>query len=486
MNNNLQSTTQAPSADDPHRPRFHFLPAKNWMNDPNGLIEWRGQYHLFYQHNPYGAAHANMHWGHAVSDDLVGWTELPVALVPQPGGPDAGGCWSGCAVDNHGVPTFVYTGVNPQTVCLATPSPTSSDDLLAWQQHPANPVIAGPPAELAGPSRGDFRDPYVWRSGEQWHMVIGSKTDEGGVVLRYRSDDLVTWEYLGVLLRGEARQSEPYSTGAMWECPNFFPLDGQHMLVLSAQSDRGELLYPVYYAGMFDGEQLTPAAQGILVHGSSFYAPQVLRLADGRTVMWGWLKEGRPVEAALAAGWSGVMSLPIELTWLPEGRVGLRPVEELRALRGQHWHLENIEVGLAVAGLLSGVQGDCLEIEAVLVPGAGAVFAIELRRTEAGAAQARLVYDEALGRLSVEPGPTAPSTVASPERYAAPLRPDADGLVRLHIFLDCSVVEVFANDHTCLAARVYPADAAGLGVELVCEAGTVRVLSLNIWTLAAA
>jgi beta-fructofuranosidase len=209
MNNHLESTPQPSIADDPHRPAFHFLPAKNWMNDPNGLIQWRGQYHLFYQHNPYGPNHANMHWGHAVSDDLVGWTELPVALAPQPGGPDAGGCWSGCAVDNHGVPTFVYTGVHPQTVCLATPSPaTSGDDTLTWQQHPANPVIAGPPAAFAGPSQGDFRDPYVWRAGDQWHMVIGSKVaGEGGVVLRYRSDDLVTWEYLGVLLRGEARQS---------------------------------------------------------------------------------------------------------------------------------------------------------------------------------------------------------------------------------------------------------------------------------------
>lgn len=465
---------------DPHRPAFHYLPARNWMNDPNGLIQWRGQYHLFYQYNPHGAFHGSIHWGHAVSDDLVRWTELPVALAPTPGGPDAEGCWSGCAVDDQGVPTFVYTGVQPQTVCLAT----SGDDLLTWQKHPANPVIGGPPAEFAVPSEGHFRDPYVWGMGGQWHMVIGSKAaGQGGVVLRYRSDDLVTWDYRGVLLRGDLRQTEPFWTGAMWECPNFFPLDGQHVLVLSVQSDTGELLYPAYYAGRLDGERFTPAVQRILVHGSSFYAPQVLRLSDGRTVMWGWLKEGRPEAEAQAAGWSGVMSLPIALTWLPEGAVGLAPVAELQALRRRHWHWDHLTLGPGVSGLLSAVAGDCLEIEAVFEPDAGARFALELRCTAQGQAQARIVYEAALERLSVEPGPSVPSTVASSERYAAPLGPDTNGRVRLHVFLDRSVVEVFANGHTCLAARHYPARAEGQGLDLVCAAGRVRLISLDIWTL---
>src|SRR4030042_175472 len=103
-----------------HRPGFHFLPEKNWMNDPNGLIQWKGQYHLFYQYNPNGPFHGTIHWGHAVSQDLVHWQYLPLALTPTPGGPDAAGCFSGCAVDDEGVPTFVYTGIHPQTVCLAT------------------------------------------------------------------------------------------------------------------------------------------------------------------------------------------------------------------------------------------------------------------------------------------------------------------------------------------------------------------------------
>ncbi|MDE2994105.1 MAG: glycoside hydrolase family 32 protein, partial [Chloroflexota bacterium] len=129
---------------DPHRPRYHFLPPSGWMNDPNGLIQWEGRYHLFYQYSPeFGdvpdshRAATLKHWGHAVSDDLVHWEHWPVALTPTPGGPDKDGCYSGCAVDNHGVPTLVYTGVFPQCACIAT----SDDGLVTWTKHPANPVV---------------------------------------------------------------------------------------------------------------------------------------------------------------------------------------------------------------------------------------------------------------------------------------------------------------------------------------------------------
>src|SRR5512143_2626508 len=134
-----------PDSADRHRPRFHFLPERNWMNDPNGLIQWKGQYHLFYQYNPNGPFHGTIHWGHAVSGDLVHWAHLPVALAPTPDGPDKDGCWSGCAVDNGGVPTLIYTGVHPQTQCLAW----SDDDLLTWKKHAGNPVLPAPPPQLA-------------------------------------------------------------------------------------------------------------------------------------------------------------------------------------------------------------------------------------------------------------------------------------------------------------------------------------------------
>ncbi len=149
---------------DPHRPRYHFLPPAHWMNDPNGLIQWRGKYHLFYQHHPYGPLWANMHWGHAVSSDLVHWEHLPIALAPTPGSPDQDGVYSGCAVDNDGVPTIIYSGVRgkDQLVCLAT-ADGDDENLVTWRKWPGNPVIPERPANL---DILQYRDPSVWREAD--------------------------------------------------------------------------------------------------------------------------------------------------------------------------------------------------------------------------------------------------------------------------------------------------------------------------------
>ena len=125
-------------ATDPHRPLYHFLSPANWMNDPNGAIFWDGRFHLFYQHNPHGAFWGTIHWGHAVTDDLVHWTDLPIALAPDPDGPDRSGCASGTAVAGADVPTLIYYGI-PDGYCIAT----SDDDLVTWKKHPANPARGG-------------------------------------------------------------------------------------------------------------------------------------------------------------------------------------------------------------------------------------------------------------------------------------------------------------------------------------------------------
>lgn len=464
-----------PRLTDSQRPQYHYQPPAHWMNDPNGLIEWNGQYHLFYQYNPHGAFHGTIHWGHAVSDDLMRWRDLPVALAPTPGGPDADGCWSGCAVDDGGVPTLVYTGVSPQAVCLATGSP----DLVRWAKHPANPVIAGPPDHLAAAMGGDFRDPFLWRQDGQWQMVIAGKLDgQGGVTLRYRSADLVQWEYQGVLLAGSAAQEEPLWPGHIWECPNFFPLGDQQVLILSVPARVSGLLYVIYYAGGWDGQTFTPTLERVLVHGSGFYAPQVLRLSDGRTVMFGWVIEDRPTAEARASGWQGVMSAPINLTWGAEGALHLAPVEELKALRGRHWPVGPLALTPEAPNPLAAVRGDCLEIEAVLQVELGATVELALCQSPDGAEQTTLTYDSEAGVLRARP-----AGAEHPEQ-TAPLALPADGRLRLHVLLDRSLLEVFANDSTCLVARQYPAGAESQGVALAVRGGRVTVPALDVWALA--
>ncbi|MBP7694585.1 MAG: glycoside hydrolase family 32 protein, partial [Anaerolineales bacterium] len=400
--------------------------------------------------------------------------------APTPGGPDQAGCWSGCAVDNAGVPTLIYTGVHPQTVCLAT----GSADMRQWTKHPASPVITGAPANVAAQNGGHFRDPFVWREAGCWHMVIGSQVEgRGGLVLHYRSEDLLNWEYQGPLLAGDSAQTEPVWTAAMWECPNFFALDGQHLLFFSAQSAEGELLYPVYYAGAYNGQHFEPKTQGLLVHGQTFYAPLAMRLDDGRVMVWGWLKEARSSEACLAAGWAGAMSLPMTLGLTPAGELQIAPAAELQALRQTPRRFTDLALIPGQADWLAGLHGNRLEIEAVFEAGPEAEFGLQLLSSPGGEEQTHLIYNSREGRLSLEAADSSLSPTVDRSRRQASLQLGSDHELRLRVFVDGSIIEVFANGSTCLAGRVYPTRPDSLGVDLVVRHGPVRLKSLTAWPL---
>lgn len=456
-------------ANDPHRPRYHFLPPANWMNDPNGLIQWQGRYHLFYQHNPAAPTWGPMHWGHAVSHDLVHWTHLPIALAPTPGGPDEGGCWSGCAVNHDGTPILIYTGVMPQVQCIAT----GSDDMLTWEKHAANPVIGAPPEglEVVG-----FRDPCVWREGHTWYAVIGSGIrGVGGTALLYRSGDLVHWEYLHPICVGQARE-----TGEMWECPDLFPLGDKHVLLIGVHP---EFRYTYYFVGTYADLKFAPNTLSKVDFGGYFYAAQTLLDDAGRRIMWGWLKEGRDDAAIQAAGWAGVMSLPRILTLRPDGRLGIAPAPELRALRGRHYHLAGFDLAAAAAHILEDVRGDCLEIVAQFEAGDAAEFGLQVRCSPDGEEQTRIVYDRAANRLAVDRERSSLSLDVHRDLQGGALLLSPDEGLKLHVFLDRSVVEVYANGCFCLTSRVYPSRADSFGLGLFAEAGSVKVRSLDIWQI---
>jgi beta-fructofuranosidase len=478
----LSSGELKPRILDKHRPTYHFLPEKNWMNDPNGLIQWKGQYHLFYQYNPNGPFHGTIHWGHAVSQDLVYWKDLPLALAPTPGGPDEAGVWSGCAVDFQGIPTLVYTGIQPQTVCLAS----ASDDLIRWEKYPGNPVIQAPPGELRTQAQGQFRDPFVWWEDDLWQMVIGcKKTGLGGLVLHYRSADLVNWDYAGIFMAEADALSEPLCSGSMWECPNYFKIDGKSVLWVSVQSERGELICPIYFVGKIEDGRFKSETEAVLAYGNTFYAPQMMTAQDGRKLMWGWLKENRQTSACLEAGWAGVMSLPLSLSLLPEGKLQIEPVEEIKGLRRTHWRFEAVTLAPDTAGLLRDIQGDCLEIEVVFAVQSCAEFGLKLLASPDGQEQTCLIYNSAQESLVLELNASSSNLLVERENKTVPLRRDDEGKLRWHIFLDRSVLEIFTNPHTYLAARVYPTRSDSLGLDLLCRQGVVKVERLEIWSLAA-
>ena len=458
-------------AGDPHRPQYHFLAPANWLNDPNGLIQWKDRYHLFYQYNPHGAYHEKIHWGHAVSRDLIHWEDLPIALAPDPDGLDSEGCWSGCAVNNAGVPTLIYTAIYPQTVCLAE----GSTDLVTWQKVGDNPVIAGPPPELSDQAGGHFRDPFVWREGERWLMVIGSKVEgQGGMILLYELTDLVKWNYLGPIVKGDVRETEPFWTGTMWECPNLIDFGEKQALLISAQASPTDHLYAFYFMGRFFEDRFALESQQILVPSHYFYAPQLMALEDGRKLLWGWVREGRSPQTSIEAGWNGIFSLPLECSLSANGKMNLAPLSELATLRKKHYQFMNV----ALDRPLPGVQGQALELLAQFEAAPGAVFGLKLRCSPQGEEVTRIVFRDQQVFVDREHASISPDV----NRNVTSMPVDIDTRVSLHVFLDHSIIELFINDESYLVSRIYPSRPDSLGIAAFGE-GQVSLKTLDIWEL---
>jgi beta-fructofuranosidase len=460
-------------AADPHRPRYHLMPPANWMNDPNGPLFWKGQYHMFYQYNPNGAFWGTMHWGHAVSPDLVHWRHLPIALAPTPGGPDKDGCFSGCTVVDQGVPTIIYTGVSPEVQCIAR----SDDGMMSWRKDPSNPVIAAPPQgmEITG-----FRDPCVWREGEEWFLAVGSGVkNQGGMVLLYRSKDLVHWDYLHLLCKGRKDEllpgKDPVSTGEMWECPDFFPLADKHALIVSTQ---GAVIYSV---GRYVNQYFHPEAQGKADLGDCYYAARSMVDEKGRRILWGWIREGRSDTAQRAAGWAGVMSLPRVLTLAHDGRLGMVAAPEIEALRGMHQRFEGLPIVPGSFSLLKSVRGDSLEIQAEFELGASEAVGLTVRSAPDGIEQTSITYNRTSGLLLVdrERSSLSPDAVRGPQR--GPFALVEDETLKLRVFLDASVIEIFANDRACLTSRIYPSRSDSLGLGAFARGDKARLKALDVW-----
>ncbi|HJW63354.1 MAG TPA: glycoside hydrolase family 32 protein, partial [Actinomycetes bacterium] len=299
------------------RPRYHLTGERGWINDPNGPIQHRGVYHLFFQADPGYPPEHPRGWGHATSTDLVTWERRPLALEPEPGGPDAGGCWSGCARLIDGRPALYYTGIPGESVCRAW----GSDDLLAWEKDPANPLIAGP--------GGYHRDPFLWEDGEGWHLLLGSG-GEHGRVLRYDSRDATAWSYGGVFFEAPRRVGG-LDLGEHWECPQLVIAGDAAALVVSCQAPQAEwpLMHAVAFVGRLRGGRFEGQLDGRLDHGDVFYAPAICRDEGERDLLWGWAQERRePPDHA------GALTLPRQVM-IDGGRLRTRPVPELDRLRAE-------------------------------------------------------------------------------------------------------------------------------------------------------
>lgn len=478
MNNSVDFASQAQpeyaNVNDTFYPTFHLAPPAGWMNDPNGLIYHQGRYHAFYQHYPYEPKWGPMHWGHATSEDMIRWQHQPIALFP--GGenePDRDGCFSGCAVNDDGVLSLIYTGhvVLPsspeegeklrQVQCLAI-----SHDGLHFEKQGA--ILLPPPGIM------HFRDPKVWRENGVWWMVVGARNEQDqGQVLLYRGETLREWALDRVLAESDGE------LGYMWECPDFFPLGDEWLLMFSPQgvSSNGYRYRNLFQSGCLRGhwrpgddfDITEPFAE--LDLGHDFYAPQSFLAADGRRIVLGWMDMWESPMPSQRDHWAGCMTLPRELS-LEDGQLRVRPVREVESLRrdGQviapQW-IDSQSLALTAHGdarelMLRWDLNDSTAERFGLTLGDGL----------------RLFADTQSGRLVLERH--YPEYGLSGYR-SAPL--PAQSVLSLRIFIDRSSIEVFVGEgERCLSSRIYP-QPDRRELQLFADHGRAHLAGGDSWSL---
>lgn len=434
----IHAATPAAAAD-PDRPLFHFHAPAQWMNDPNGPIFYKGWYHIFYQHNPYGDHWEHMHWGHARSRDLVHWEDLPVALWPSLEQGERH-VYSGSVFPSANGPTAFYTSIGdgrePEQ-WIATPE---DDNLMRWRKDPVHLTQA----LHGGKPLAEWRDPFVFSDMGLPFLLTGGGRDGRGIVALYRADDakLRSWQYLGPMF------THPDADVANVECPNIALVDGKWVLLVSVHG-RVEA-----FVGELRNTSFVTEHRSVLGDGS--YASQIVQGTPNRTIELAW------VHTENHRGWNGFLTLPSELHVAKDGTLLRTPVKELTKLRGREAKIGNMTV--SGASPLTGLMGNTMEMELTLDPGKASRCGLRLGGFE-------IAYDPATLTLSAG----GRSTTLTSAMVAKGLR--------LHLFLDRSALDVYAADGA--ATLVAQRDHAQPNAEAAffADGGEAHVRGLTTWTL---
>ncbi|WP_278183635.1 glycoside hydrolase family 32 protein [Vibrio misgurnus] len=452
-------------------PSFHLAPPAGWMNDPNGLIYFGGRYHAFFQHHPASEHQGSIHWGHATSIDMLHWQHEPIALAPGDEH-DRDGCFSGCAVNDDGVLSLVYTGhicledmgensIIREVQCLAT----SRDGINFEKQG----CVLTPPEGIM-----HFRDPKIWRENGFWWMVIGARdASDIGQVLLYRGTSLREWRLERVLAHST------YGTSYMWECPDFFHCGDYHWLMFSPQGmkEKGFHFRNRFQSGVLPGHWRPGSSFALagefeeLDHGHDFYAPQSFVADDGRRIIMAWMNMWDSPMPTKREAWAGCLTLPREL-YERNGRLCQRPIQEVKSLRQER---QPLQFDKFCGTQLLAEDAKAVELELTWHAGDSQAEHYGIRLGEG----LRLYVDNQAGRLVLwryyaDEGLDGYRSIALPDEAHLTLR----------IFLDLSSVEVFVNDgYATLSSRIYP-QPGNRQLSLYSAHGETALLDGSLWTLA--
>ncbi|MEI6234225.1 MAG: glycoside hydrolase family 32 protein [Planctomycetota bacterium] len=413
---------------EPLRAQLHFSPRRGWNNDPNGMVYANGEYHLYFQHNPYGWAWGNMHWGQAVSGDMVHWRELPIALYPPKFGDAA---FSGGAIVDKDNTSGWKKGDNDLIVAMLTSTARgecvvySNDKGRTFQEFESNPIIK---------HSGRDPRPFWYAPGKHWVLAVYDEFEKGQYIAFHTSPDLKTWTLQSRI-------------AGFFECPDIFELplgDKKYWVLTAASSD--------YMIGQFDGKKFTPETAKLKGHlGRAFYAAQTFsNEPQGRTVQIGWLQTATP-----GMPFNQAMSLPNELKLhaTPDGpRLTWTPVKELEALRD----------GADQSATLDKFRAELIELRAEFEPGDAETVEFNLR----GAA---VIYDAKKKEISVN-------------KHHAPA-PLIEGKLRLTIYVDRTVLEIYVGDGLTYIPMPFVPKPDEQSVSVDVKAGKAKINSLQVYKL---
>lgn len=454
----------------PWRQRYHIQPKAGLLNDPNGFSYFEGRYHLFYQWFPLGTQHGMKYWYHTASSDLVRWENLGIALAPD-SIYDSHGVFSGSAIEKDGRLYLMFTG-NTRTAewirqpyqCLAVMEP---DGTISKR---STPVISDVP-----PGYTDhFRDPKVWQEGGRYYCVIGAqRTDKTGCAVLYHSSDMLEWHFAGEFA------TRLKNFGYMWECPDYFVLDGTGLLLFSPQGleKEGDRFQNIYQSGYLTGPQAALGGRREWEHGEfqeldrgfDFYAPQTTLAPDGRRLMTAWMGLPDIDYPTDNQGWAHCLCLPRELS-MREGKLIQRPARELVNLRGREFtHRLVVSQGSTAVQGFAGASYELL----VQIREAGAErFGIAFRT--GGGEKTEICYSRASGKVTLDRSRSG-QRVAEDYGTRRSCRVNLQhGVLTLRLYVDISSSEIFVNEgQEVFTARIFP-DRGSTGIQFFAEGGAAE------------
>ncbi len=473
--------------DDVLRPRFHGMPAAGWTNECHGMYYSDGRYHLFFQKNADGPYMARLHWGHISSENLYDWTEEKIAIAPGDWY-DIKGCWSGCVFSDNvitgGKPNILYTAVDYAKAMIAQAYP-ETDALDNWTKLSSNPIISGRPSGLSD----DFRDPYFFRNGDNAYIIVGSsKGGVGTTTLHRYNASAGNWSNSGDLFFTGTSAAQD---GTFWEMPNITPMTDGRWLFTVTPLNTLQGVRTLYWVGSIsdegkfipDANSRTPRLVELNSRqGFGLLSPTVYN-HDGKTIVLGIVPDKRPSATNWRLGWAHCYSLPREWSLSADGSLLQKPYSGLTGLRTPTcFSRRSFDLDGSID--LSPVRGRAVEISAIFEVGSSS-FGFNVFKN--ASASGSISYEPSSGEIVADFSSLVRiindnGVYDGVYRCALPDRPVVGSKLKINVFIDHSILDIFVNDKWATSIRVFPTETDADGIEAFATAAT-RVKSLDAWVL---